>query len=142
MAPRARSRRIGLPDNPTLGNNQASTAPWTSIHAKLPEFVQTLVLLSHETRQTRSNTAAKYERDRPETTLFYQVIEKYWSEFQAELAIQGKTLPIYATEEFDAYLKCGKLEHGFLGVRSESCLDEKLVTFSCKKRGLCPGCGA
>ena len=45
-------------------------------------------------------------------------------------------------DEFDAYLKCGRLEEGFLRVRCEHCHAEKLVAFSCKKRGFCPSCGA
>jgi ribosomal protein S27E len=45
-------------------------------------------------------------------------------------------------EEFAAYLKCGRLEHGFLRVRCEDCHAEKLVAFSCKRRGFCPSCGA
>jgi len=81
-------------------------------------------------------------RHRPETTLLYQVVQEYWPEFQAELARQGKYLPAYVTREFDAYLKCGRLEHGFLRVRCGTCHDEKLVAFSCKKRGFCPSCGA
>ena len=44
-------------------------------------------------------------------------------------------------EEFDAYLKCGRLEEGFLRVRCGSCHAEKLVAFSCKKGGICPSCG-
>jgi ribosomal protein S27E len=44
--------------------------------------------------------------------------------------------------EFERYLKCGRLEHGFLRVRCESCHAEKLVAFSCKGRGFCPSCGA
>lgn len=44
-------------------------------------------------------------------------------------------------EEFDAYLKCGRLEEGFLRVRCEGCHAEKLVAFSLKKRGFCPSCG-
>jgi ribosomal protein S27E len=74
--------------------------------------------------------------------LLYQVVQEYWPEFQAELASHGKCLPAYVTKEFDGYLKCGRLEHGFLRVRCESCHDEKLVAFSCKKRGFCPSCGA
>ncbi|MBT6586808.1 MAG: hypothetical protein HON77_21155, partial [Gammaproteobacteria bacterium] len=31
---------------------------------------------------------------------------------------------------------------GFLRVRCESCHHEKLVAFSCKRRGFCPSCGA
>jgi hypothetical protein len=45
-------------------------------------------------------------------------------------------------DEFAAYLKCGCLEHGFLRVRCEDCHAEKLVAFSCKRRGFCPSCGA
>jgi Transposase zinc-binding domain len=45
-------------------------------------------------------------------------------------------------EEFAAYLKCGRLEHGFLRVRYEACHAEKLVAFSCKRRGFGPSCGA
>ncbi len=81
-------------------------------------------------------------RHRPETTLLYQLVREYWPEFQAELASHGRCLPAYVTKEFDQYLKCGMLEHGFLRVRCESCHDEKRVAFSCKKRGFCPNCGA
>ena len=101
-----------------------------------------MALLSHEARQTRRNSAAGYVRHRPETTLLYQVVEEYWPEFQAELAHHGKKLPAYVIKEFDEYLKCGRLEHGFLRVQCESCHDEKLVAFSCKRRGFCPSCGA
>jgi ribosomal protein S27E len=44
-------------------------------------------------------------------------------------------------EEFDAYLKCGRLEERFLRVRCGNCHAEKLLAFSCKKRGFCPSCG-
>jgi ribosomal protein S27E len=57
-------------------------------------------------------------------------------------AASGRPLPDYVQEEFDAYLKCGRLEEGFLRVRCEQCHAEKLVAFSCKKRGFCPSCGA
>jgi len=78
----------------------------------------------------------------PKTTLLYQIVQEYWPEFQAELANHGKYLPAYVIKEFDEYLKCGRLEHGFLRVRFDSCHDEKLVAFSCKKRGFYPSCGA
>ena len=54
----------------------------------------------------------------------------------------GRSLPDCIEQEFDAYLKCGRLEDGFLRVRCEHCRAEKLVAFSCKKRGFCPSCGA
>jgi ribosomal protein S27E len=58
------------------------------------------------------------------------------------LSEQGRYLPDYVSREFEDYLKCGRLEHGFLRVRCESCHHEKLVAFSCKRRGFCPSCGA
>ena len=99
-------------------------------------------LLSHKARPAPSATTGVYVRHRPETTLLYQIVQEYWPEFQAELASHGRFLPAYITKEFDEYLKCGRLEYGFLRVRCESCHDEKLVAFSCKRRGFCPSCGA
>ena len=51
-------------------------------------------------------------------------------------------LPEFVKKEFDGFLKCGVLAHGFLRVQCISCKHEKLVAFSCKKRGFCPSCGA
>ena len=51
-------------------------------------------------------------------------------------------MPEYVEREFDDYLQCGRLEHGFLRVRCASCHAEHLVAFSCKRRGFCPSCGA
>ena len=64
-----------------------------------------------------------------------------WPQFQTELASQGKFLPTYITKEFEEYLKCGRLEHGFLRVRCDTCHDERLVAFSCKRRGFFGSCG-
>ena len=62
------------------------------------------------------------------------------------------------TKEFDEYLRCGILAHGFLQAKCEDCKHEKLVAFSCpllriyapaalvspftSHRGFCPSCGA
>jgi ribosomal protein S27E len=63
---------------------------------------------------------------------------------QRTFGANGKTWPLIACveQEFDDYLKCGRLEHGFLRVRCDSCHAEHLVAFSCKRRGFCPSCGA
>jgi hypothetical protein len=45
-------------------------------------------------------------------------------------------------EEFEEYLHCGVLEHGFLRVVCGQCHAERLVAFSCKRLGFCPSCGA
>ena len=85
---------------------------------------------------------ARYKRHRPENTLLYQLVERYYPQFTANLAEQGKYLPQHIEREFDEFLRCGRLEHGFLRVVCGDCKHEKLVAFSCKRRGFCPSCGA
>lgn len=45
-------------------------------------------------------------------------------------------------DEFDAFLDCGSLTRGFLRLRCGECGHDKLLAFSCKRRGFCPSCGA
>jgi len=87
-------------------------------------------------------TPLRHQRHQPETTLLYRIIEQYYPAFLAHLESEGRTLPDYVQREFTDYLKCGRLEHGFLRVRCERCHHEKLVALSCKRRGFCPSCGA
>ena len=84
----------------------------------------------------------RYERHRPEATLLYQLVDEHYSAFAERMAVHGTPLPAYVQREFEDYLKCGRLEHGFLRVRCASCHAEHLVAFSCKRRGFCPSCGA
>ena len=85
--------------------------------------------------------AHQYQRRQPEQTQLYQLVERYYPEFRDLMASRGRP-PEYVLEEFEAFLKCGRLEYGFLRVRCGSCQHERLVAFSCKKRGWCPSCGA
>jgi ribosomal protein S27E len=82
-----------------------------------------------------------YARHRPEETLLYQVIDDNYPDFVAWFEAQGRTLPRFVRREFDDYLKCGRLEHGFLRVRCTDCHAEKVLAFSCKRRGFYPSCG-
>ena len=62
--------------------------------------------------------------------------------FVAHLAARERRLPAPVAREFEDYLRCGRLEQGFLRVRCADCHAERLVAFSCKRRGFCPSCGA
>jgi len=86
--------------------------------------------------------SVRFKRYRPEQTLLYRLIEQYYPDFELQWASEGRGLPDYVRREFDEYLKCGRLEHGFLRVQCKSCHAEHLVAFSCKRRGFCPSCGA
>jgi ribosomal protein S27E len=94
-------------------------------------------------REASADVAARvHVRHRPERSLLYRIVEEYYPAFVSHLAAHGTVLPGYVQREFEDYLKCGRLEHGFLRVRCDSCRAEHLVTFSCKRRGFCPSCGA
>jgi len=89
------------------------------------------------------DTAVPYERRRPEETTLYQVVQDHLNTFLAQVEQEtGTGLPQFVKDEFEAFLECGILAHGFLRLRCGDCAHEKLVAFSCKRRGFCPACGA
>lgn len=92
--------------------------------------------------QLSSSLPFIYQRRQPEQSVLYEIVEQYYSEFTEHLSSEGKSLPLHVQKEFEAFLRCGRLEHGFLRVGCNSCRHELLVPFSCKKRGFCPSCGA
>ena len=84
----------------------------------------------------------RYARHAPERTLLYALVQAHYPDFLERLAQEDRAVPEYVREELDEFLRCGVLEHGFLRVACEHCHAERLVAFSCKKRGFCPSCGA
>lgn len=62
---------------------------------------------------SRDEDAGRYQRHRPEHTLLYQIVDEYYPAFAALMAEQGRELPSYVQREFEEFLKCGRLEHGF-----------------------------
>ena len=83
----------------------------------------------------------RYERRRPEQTPLYQLVRAHYETFAAEVEAHGAGLPRFVKDEFDAYLECGILAHGFLRLTCDTCARDTLVAFSCKRRGICPSCG-
>jgi len=67
----------------------------------------------------------QYKRHQPETTLLYQLVERYHPGFTVNLAEQGKYLPKYVEREFDKFLRCGRLQYGFVRVVCGACKYEK-----------------
>ncbi|WP_298435911.1 transposase [Ottowia sp.] len=92
--------------------------------------------------RSAAHTAPHYARHAPARTLLYALVDAHYPDFLARLEAEDRALPEYVHAEFDEYLRCGVLEHGFLRVVCEHCRTERLLAFSCKKRGFCPSCGA
>ncbi|MBI2440409.1 MAG: transposase [Lentisphaerae bacterium] len=83
-----------------------------------------------------------YDRRRPEESVLYKTISGNIETFFADAdRVAGKGIPNYVRKEFYEFLKCGILAHGFMRVQCDKCHHEKLVAFSCKRRGFCPSCG-
>ena len=84
-----------------------------------------------------------YQPHQPEKTTLYKLIQEHLLSFYQHIDNeQEKDIPDFVKKEFESFLKCGLLAHGFLRLQCEACKQEKLVAFSCKRRGFCPSCGA
>ncbi len=76
-------------------------------------------------------------------TPLYRLVRQHAASFIAYTeASTGAELPRSIKDEFDAFLECGILAHGFLRLRCGECGHHKRPAFSCKRRGFCPSCGA
>ena len=84
-----------------------------------------------------------YARHHPEQSILYRTIQNHFETFiaTAQQATDGRPFPLHVYKEVNAFLGCGILANGFIRVRCQSCGDEKLTPFSCKRRGFCPSCG-
>jgi hypothetical protein len=85
--------------------------------------------------------ARGYERRRPEETELHGVVREQFEPFLARARERDRPVPRFIEQEFRAYLACGVLAHGFLRPHCDACQLERLVPFSCKRRGFCPSCG-
>lgn len=91
----------------------------------------------------QERTSQGYTRHQPEKTILYRTIQDHFQTFVASAEAKAEKLPfpLHVFQEVDAYLGCGILANGFVRLSCESCKSERLVAFSCKKRGFCPSCG-
>ncbi len=89
-----------------------------------------------------AHAASDCARHAPERTLLYALVQAHDPDFLARIEAEDRCVPAYVCEEFEGYLRCGVPEHGFLRVVCRQCHAERLVAFPCKKRGICPSCGA
>ena len=79
------------------------------------------------------------QRDPTQSSL-YKVINKTYKKVLFEKEQRGESNPFHVQREFEKYLTCGVLAHGFVRLKCSFCTNEKLVPFSCKGRTLCPSC--
>ena len=78
-----------------------------------------------------------YRPRNPETTVPYQVVAEQLEMFLARQEERERPVPPFVEREFRDYLTCGVLAaRGFIRVHCDSCGHDRLVPFSCRRRGL------
>ena len=102
------------------------------------------MLVAATTQSPRQPLApsASYRPREVTQSLLYRVVQSHFKTFISAREAEGKYLPGYVTREFEAFIGCGVLANGFMRLKCDGCCHEKLVAFSCKKRGFCSSCGA
>ena len=87
--------------------------------------------------------SARYQPRRPAEDVLYHIVQAHFETFLAQAASlrDGEGVPRFVEGEFRDFLRCGSLAGGFARFRCTACGLDRLVAFSCKGRGFCPGCG-
>ena len=74
-------------------------------------------------------------------TVLYDIVQAELAPFLAAARAAEVALPPYVEAELRAFLRCGVLACGFGRARCVACGFDRLVPFSCKRRGVCASCG-
>jgi hypothetical protein len=77
----------------------------------------------------------------PEATVLYQVVAQELETFLRRQEERDRPVPRFVEEEFRSFLGCGVWARGFLRLRCQKCGHDRLLPFSCKRRGICSSCG-
>ncbi len=82
-----------------------------------------------------------YEPRHAESKLLYTVVAAELESFLAAARDRNHPVPAFVENTFRDFLTCGVAAHGFLRVHCDHCGEDRILAFSCKRRGLCPSCG-
>ena len=87
-----------------------------------------------------------YRRRSPEASPLYQIVHHSRDDLSVQWEVrfqhQYGCLRDEVLKTLDEYFNCGILAHGAARVYCDGCKHSLLVAFSCKRRGICPACGA
>ena len=77
----------------------------------------------------------------PKENPLYGVVAEHLENFLARQRERDRNVPGFVEREFREFLNCGVLAQGFIRVHCDTCGLDRVVPFSCKKRGFCNSCG-
>jgi hypothetical protein len=87
-----------------------------------------------------NNKKLHYQTRNPKKTDLHKILRENYLETFFEKENLGANLPFHLKREFDKYLACGVMAYGFARFHCNHCQKDKLVTYSCKGRTICPSC--
>ena len=91
-------------------------------------------------KKHNDHTQHKYVPRRPCDGNVFSVVRDNWKKFEMQATTSDKSPARYISKEFEEFLKCGILAHGFVRLKCDSCDENRIVPLSCKRRGFCPSC--
>ena len=89
---------------------------------------------------TPASAARAYEPRRAESTVLYSVVAAELERFLAAAGERGHALPAFIETTFREFLTCGVAAHGFVRLHCFACGHDRVLPFSCKRRGICSSC--
>jgi len=97
----------------------------------------------HRTRSPAApvEPTGTYTPRSPDQTLLHRAVREQIEPFLARARDREQPAPRFVEQELRAFLRCGILAHGFLRLHCDQYQIDRLVPFSCKRRGFCPACG-
>ena len=94
----------------------------------------------------RSLAPPLYRPRQPQNSALYQLLEAYYEDVKAMWEDRFEKKYGFWRGFVDAavarYLDCGVADAGFARLQCDACGSERLLTLSCKQRGICPSCDA
>ena len=77
-----------------------------------------------------SASSLGYVQRQPDKTLLYQTIQEHMATFFfAQCESFERSLPLFIKEEFEAFLHCGMLAHGFARVYCQESRYDRFVAY-------------
>ena len=103
-------------------------------------------MLRRHTWEKAKDKLQHYRRRSPEASPLYQIVyharDDLQFQWESRFQHQYGCLRDEVVKTFDEYLNCGILAHGAARVYCDGSKHSLLIGFSCKRRGVCPSCGA
>ncbi len=82
-----------------------------------------------------------YRPRNPEESPLYGVVAEHLETFLDRQRERDRNVPGFVEREFREFSNCGIPAEGFIRVHCDACGLDRVVPFSCKKRGFCNSCG-